>query len=37
MPARPVKPKDKSLVKSAVNITHTRVYAALPDKELQHQ
>ena len=33
MPARPVKPKDKSLVEGAVNITYTRIYAALRDEE----
>lgn len=33
MPARPIKPKDKSLVEGAVNITYTRIYAALRDKE----
>ena len=33
MPARALKPKDKSLVEGAVNITYTRIYAALRDKE----
>lgn len=33
MPARPVKPKDKSLVEGAVNITYTRIYAALRNEE----
>jgi transposase len=33
MPARALKPKDKSLVESAVNITYTRIYAALRNKE----
>lgn len=32
LPARPRKPKDKSLVEGAVNITYTRIYAALRDK-----
>lgn len=33
MPARALKPKDKSLVESAVNITYTRIHAVLRDKE----
>lgn len=33
MPARALKPKDKSLVEGAVNITYTRIHAALRDKE----
>jgi len=33
LPARPLKPKDKSLVEGAVNITYTRIYAALRNKE----
>lgn len=33
MPARALKPKDKSLVEGAVNITYTRIYAALRNKE----
>jgi transposase len=33
MPARPVKPKDKNLVEGAVNITYTRIYAALRNEE----
>lgn len=33
MPARALRPKDKSLVEGAVNITYTRIYAALRDKE----
>lgn len=33
MPARSFKPKDKSLVEGAVNITYTRIYAALRDRE----
>jgi hypothetical protein len=36
MPARALKPKDKSLVEGAVNITYTRIYAALRDKELRY-
>lgn len=33
MPARPLKPKDKNLVEGAVNITYTRIYAALRNEE----
>jgi hypothetical protein len=33
MPARPLKPKDKSLVEGAVNIAYTRIYAALRNTE----
>lgn len=33
MPARALKPKDKSLVEGAVNITYTRIHAALRNKE----
>lgn len=33
MPARALKPKDKSLVEGAVNITYTRIHAVLRDKE----
>jgi hypothetical protein len=33
MPARALKPKDKSFVEGAVNITYTRIHAALRDKE----
>ena len=33
MPARALKPKDKSLVEGAVNITYTRIYAALRNRE----
>ena len=33
MPARALKPKDKSLVEGAVNITYTRIHAALRDRE----
>lgn len=33
MPARALKPKDKSLVEGAVNIAYTRIYAALRDRE----
>jgi transposase len=33
MPTRALKPKDKSLVKGAVNITYTRIHAALRNKE----
>lgn len=33
LPARPLKPKDKSLVEGAVNICYTRIYAALRNKE----
>lgn len=33
MPARALKPKDKSLVEGAVHITYTRIHAALRDKE----
>lgn len=33
MPARSLKPKDKSLVEGAVNITYTRIHAVLRDKE----
>lgn len=33
MPARPLKPKDKSLVEGAVNITYTRIHAVLRNKE----
>jgi transposase len=33
MPARALKPKDKSLVEGAVKITYTRIYAALRNKE----
>jgi transposase len=33
LPARPFKPKDKSLVEGAVNISYTRIYAALRNKE----
>ena len=33
MPARPLKPKDKSLVEGAVNIAYTRIYAALRNIE----
>ena len=33
MPARALKPKDKSLVESAVSITYTRIHAALRDQE----
>ncbi|MEI6297496.1 MAG: IS21 family transposase, partial [bacterium] len=33
MPARPLKPKDKSLVEGAVNIVYTRIYAALRNIE----
>lgn len=32
LPARPLKPKDKSLVEGAVNIVYQRVYATLRDK-----
>lgn len=33
MPARALKPKDKSLVEGAVNIAYTRIYAALRNTE----
>jgi transposase len=33
MPARALKPKDKSLVEGAVNISYTRIYAVLRDRE----
>lgn len=33
MPTRALKPKDKSLVEGAVNITYTRIHAALRNKE----
>lgn len=33
MPARALKPKDKSLVEGAVNITYTRIHAALRNRE----
>ncbi len=33
MPARALKPKDKSLVEGAVNITYTRIHAVLRDKD----
>jgi hypothetical protein len=33
MPARALKPTDKSLVEGAVNITYTRIHAVLRDKE----
>jgi len=33
LPARPLKPKDKSLVEGAVNVTYTRIYAALRNQE----
>ena len=33
MPARSLKPKDKSLVEGAVNIAYTRIYAALRNME----
>lgn len=33
MPTRSLKPKDKSVVESAVNITYTRIHAALRNKE----
>jgi transposase len=33
MPARPSKPKDKSLVEGAVNIAYTRIYATLRNKD----
>ena len=33
MPARALKPKDKSLVEGAVNITYTRIHAVIRDKE----
>lgn len=33
MPARPLKPKDKSLVEGAVNIAYTRIYAVLRNRE----
>lgn len=32
MPTRPLKPKDKALVEGAVNITYTRIYAALRNR-----
>jgi transposase len=36
MPARALKPKDKSLVEGAVNIAYTRIYAALRNSEFYH-
>lgn len=33
MPTRSLKPKDKSLVEGSVNITYTRIYAALRNRE----
>lgn len=33
MPARPLKPKDKSLVEGAVSIAYTRIYAALRNRD----
>lgn len=33
MPTRALKPKDKSLVEGAVNITYTRIHAVLRDRE----
>ena len=33
IPARALKPKDKSLVEGAVNITYTRIHATLRDRE----
>lgn len=33
MPARALKPKDKSLVEGAVNISYTRIHAVLRDRE----
>lgn len=33
MPTRPLKPKDKALVEGAVNITYTRIYAVLRNRE----